>query len=165
MKNSSKCEDKRTLEERLKLIQKKDWLIRNSLKNSTWQWTFLLGTNWTQFPEFEKIEMVKLNSKKGQAFFERLNMTSKERQARHQPGLFEPKFSSYDEYLQSQEFATIRKQAFQRSSGICEICHKDPATEAHHLKYPNWRDGEIDIPGNLVAICHPCHCKIHGKEN
>lgn len=73
----------------LKLIPKKYWLVRNALKNSTWQWTFLLGTNWTDFPEFKKIDMVKLDSSKGQSFFEKLNLTSKERQEFYQPRLFE----------------------------------------------------------------------------
>ena len=165
MKNSSKCNDNRTLEDRLGIIQKKHWIIRNSLKNSTWQWTFLLGTNWTNFPEFTKIEMVKLNSPRGQAFFEKLNLTSKEREARHQPGLFDPKFKTYEEYLDSNEFAIVRKQVFQRANGICEKCHKKQVKDPHHLNYPKWFDGEIDIPENLIALCHECHCDIHGKEN
>ena len=94
MKNSPKHLDKRTLEERLQFIPKKYWLIRNALKNNSWQWTFLLGTNWTDFPEFKKIDMVKLDSSKGQAFFEKLNLTSKERQEFYQPGLFNSDISN-----------------------------------------------------------------------
>lgn len=165
VKNSPKCDDNRCLQDRLSIIDKKFWLVRDALKNSTWQWTFLLGTNWTKFPEFHRIGMVKMESERGREIFERLNFTSMERMSRHQAGLFDTKFLSYDDYLRSAEFSVIRKQVFQRANGVCEVCHKQHATEPHHIKYSNWHDGELDTPANLVAVCHPCHCKIHHKEN
>lgn len=35
-------------------------------------------------------------------------------------------------------------------------------TEVHHLQYPPW--GTFDVIENLLAVCHECHCTIHGKE-
>lgn len=50
----------------------------------------------------------------------------------------------------------------QRAGGICERCRRRPATEPHHLRYPKW--GTFDVPENLIAVCHACHCELHGKE-
>lgn len=45
---------------------------------------------------------------------------------------------------------------------VCQRCKKAKATQVHHLKYPPW--GEFDVVKNLMPVCYPCHCKIHGKE-
>lgn len=29
--------------------------------------------------------------------------------------------------------------------------------------YPPW--GTFDTEENLLAVCHRCHCDIHGKDN
>lgn len=47
------------------------------------------------------------------------------------------------------------------AGGSCERCQCRPPTEPHHLRYPPW--GAFDVPENLIAVCHPCHCEIHGK--
>ena len=44
---------------------------------------------------------------------------------------------------------------------MCERCNARPPTEPHHLRYPQW--GAFDVPENLIAVCHQCHCDIHGK--
>ncbi len=165
VRKSSKCQESRTLEDRLDLIKKKSWLVRQTLRRSTWQWTFLLGTNWNAFPEFSQISMVKRSSKQGKAIFEKLNYTNGERKEVIQTNLFTPGFSTYREYLRSQEFLDVKKQVFQRAHGLCEHCHNAPVKDPHHLKYADWRHGEVDVPQNIVGLCHPCHCQVHGKEN
>jgi hypothetical protein len=72
------------------------------------------------------------------------------------------RYSSYAEYLRLPEFRAIRRQVFARAHGVCERCKARPATEPHHLRYPPW--GTLDVPENLIAVCHECHCKIHRKE-
>ncbi len=72
-------------------------------------------------------------------------------------------YSTYAEYLRHPKFRAIRSEVFKRAGGICERCKLRPPTEPHHLKYPPW--GEFDVPANLLAVCHQCHCKIHGKED
>jgi three-Cys-motif partner protein len=57
-------------------IEKKQWLIREPYARH--QWSFLFGTNWTDFPAYEKIGFHKLNSDKGKAIFEKLNYTNEE---------------------------------------------------------------------------------------
>lgn len=72
-------------------------------------------------------------------------------------------YHGYAEYLKHPRFLEIRAQVFERAGGLCERCGKRPPTEPHHLRYPPW--GAFDVPENLIAICHQCHCDIHGKEN
>jgi hypothetical protein len=72
-------------------------------------------------------------------------------------------YRGYAEYLKHPRFLEIRAQVFARAGGKCERCGVRPPTEPHHLRYPPW--GAFDVPENLIAICHPCHCDIHGKEN
>ena len=74
-----------------------------------------------------------------------------------------PEYYSYSQYLQHPKFKAIRKIVMDRANGICEDCKANPATEPHHLKYPKW--GTFDVPENLVAVCHNCHCMRHRKRN
>jgi len=72
-------------------------------------------------------------------------------------------YATYQEYLNHPRFRAIRKQAMENAKWTCQDCHKNRATEVHHLKYPPW--GEFDIVENLLPICHMCHCKRHGKDS
>jgi len=72
-------------------------------------------------------------------------------------------YRSYAEYLRHPKFRAVRSVVMLRSGGTCERCKARPPTEVHHLRYPPW--GTFDVPENLVAICHACHCKEHGKES
>ena len=49
-----------------------------------------------------------------------------------------------------------------KADWICQRCKKAKATQAHHLKYPQW--GTFDVVENLLPVCRPCHCQIHNKE-
>jgi hypothetical protein len=72
-------------------------------------------------------------------------------------------YRTYREYLQHPTFRAVRAQVMERAQNQCEVCRLVPATEVHHLRYPPW--GTFDVPENLVAVCHQCHCVIHGKEH
>ena len=101
-----------------------------------------------------------LDSPEGEDVFERLNYSKKELEAMKQPEL---PYQNYQEYLRHPTFRIIRGEVISNAGGICEVCHTLPVTEVHHLKYPKW--GTFDVPENLIAVCHRCHCEIHGKEN
>jgi uncharacterized membrane protein len=75
----------------------------------------------------------------------------------HQP------YRTYNEYLRHPEFRKVRSQAMLRSGGLCEQCHAAPPSEVHHRRYPPW--GTFDTEDNLLAVCHKCHCGLHGKED
>jgi transcription elongation factor Elf1 len=64
----------------------------------------------------------------------------------------------YQDYLSSPEWQAKRVKVFQRSSGLCEGCLVNPATQVHHLTYV--RVGR-EMLFDLVAICETCHRQIH----
>ena len=64
------------LKEAIETINKKYWLIREPMGRH--QWTFILGTNWKGFPQFEKIGLYQVTTEKGQEILKRLNYTNKE---------------------------------------------------------------------------------------
>lgn len=72
-------------------------------------------------------------------------------------------YYNYKSYLVHPIFRFIRGQVMERASGVCEMCGKRKPTEVHHKIYPPW--GEFDVPENMIAICHQCHCEIHDKED
>lgn len=72
-------------------------------------------------------------------------------------------YRTYAEYLRHPRFRAIRALVMERARDTCERCGKRRASEVHHLRYPKW--GTFDVPENMIAICHPCHCEIHGKED
>lgn len=54
-----------------------------------------------------------------------------------------------------------------RSGGICEICHRHPATDKHHRQYRS--RGGLHTIENLLHICGPgnvfgCHGDAHGPN-
>lgn len=70
-------------------------------------------------------------------------------------------YSTYDDYLRHPIFLAARTVAMKRAGWLCAC--GDPATEVHHLDYPPW--GTFDVPSNLQPICHPCHCRLEGKDS
>ena len=70
-------------------------------------------------------------------------------------------YSSYAEYLAHPTFRAIRREVMEAARWRCRCGAR--ATEVHHLRYPPW--GTFDEPDNLIAVCHPCHCRIHGKDD
>ncbi|HOT98926.1 MAG TPA: three-Cys-motif partner protein TcmP [bacterium] len=161
--NCCKCKDDRRLEDRLRQINKKYWIVKDP-QNSRWQWTHIMLTNWPNHPEFSQINMYRHNSQAGKAIFAKLNNTNKELASLTNYGLFEQGWATYNDYLKSDEFSQVRKAVFARSKGMCDICKNNQATEPHHIAYSHWYAGEVDALENLVAVCHQCHCRIHGKE-
>jgi hypothetical protein len=78
--------------------------------------------------------------------------------------LISPPYSNYSEYLAHPCYLAIRKIALDRAGGVCERCNERSVTEVHHVEYPPWGTFEKNAD-NLLAVCHECHCEIHGKEN
>lgn len=64
-------------------------------------------------------------------------------------------FATYDDYLRSELWATIRKRVLERDAGECKGCGK-PASQVHHLSY-----GDVTLRGDrldkLVSLCGDCH--------
>lgn len=152
------------LADHIKAVNKKVVLIRKPA--GPWQWTFVLWSNWVDLPAWQSRGFYRLDSEMGEQILDQLNLTSKEhREKTNTPLPFEssgPPYRSYREYLRHPKFLAVRAQVFERAAGRCERCKEWPPTEPHHLRYPPW--GEFDVPENMIAVCHPCHCEIHGKK-
>ncbi len=67
-------------------------------------------------------------------------------------------WTQYTAYLESPEWTEKSRSTIEAAGGVCSICKRRPATQAHHLTYD--RVGE-ELPGDLAAVCRPCHQLEH----
>jgi hypothetical protein len=67
---------------------------------------------------------------------------------------------AYVAYLKSPEWLIKRAQVLHRAGGRCERCGPGgaPPAEVHHLTYERLYD---ERPGDLIALCAPCHRRAH----
>jgi hypothetical protein len=77
----------RRLDEFLGDIQKRYWMIREPYLQH--QWSFLIGTNWSRFPQFKRQKFWPINSPEGANILRKLSFTTKERRNHDQGNLFE----------------------------------------------------------------------------
>jgi len=70
------CKLNQRLEDLLQAIPKKYWIVREPCGRH--QWTFLLGTNWTNFPIFETLGFHRIDSAIGKSIITKLNYTNEE---------------------------------------------------------------------------------------
>ena len=82
--NSAHSKHTKNLVQYIKEINKKHWLIKEPFvdgcqKTTNMQWTFLIGTNWTDFPKFKKLGFHAIDSDRGQEILHYLNFTRKEK--------------------------------------------------------------------------------------
>jgi 5-methylcytosine-specific restriction endonuclease McrA len=65
------------------------------------------------------------------------------------------------EYLQTNQWKTIRQKVLKRDNYLCQGCLQNPATEVHHKTYQNWQN---ELMFELISVCYDCHHnKIHKK--
>lgn len=117
-------------------INKNRWLVRDILPSDPWQWTFLFGTNYTNWREWKGKRFYETNSARGREIMARLAFTQSELDAINQPHL------------------DIIDNALERSGGVCEVCKTRQATECHHTSYR---------PERVINVCHACHCHIERR--
>ena len=70
--------------------------------------------------------------------------------------------SEYRKYLGSKRWKTIAKQIRSRAKDSCEICGKQKKLYVHHRLYPETFGEETE--DHLIALCNPCHLKLHAKK-
>lgn len=68
----------------------------------------------------------------------------------------------YSEYLKSPEWHTKRALVLKRAGNICEGCLTAAATQVHHKTY---KHAFHEFMFELVALCEPCHERIHSDRN
>jgi hypothetical protein len=65
----------------------------------------------------------------------------------------------YQEFLASEEWKQTREEVFIRSKGLCQVCRKYRASQAHHMSYEHgWLNKEY-----LISVCSICHSRLHAK--
>lgn len=70
-------------------------------------------------------------------------------------------YADYEEYLATEQWAKKRRAVLDRDKQLCQACLTRDATEVHHLTYERiFEEPMFD----LVAICRPCHQKLHRKK-
>lgn len=66
----------------------------------------------------------------------------------------------YREYLMTDHWDGIRKDALRRAGYRCSTCNASVPLHVHHRTYENLgREKASDV----IALCAPCHSKFHGK--
>jgi hypothetical protein len=70
------------------------------------------------------------------------------------------KKQKYYAYLLTPEWFAKRDAVMRRDNATCQYCGKR-ATQVHHLTYDNIYNERME---DLVAICKPCHEKIHSYQ-
>jgi hypothetical protein len=69
-------------------------------------------------------------------------------------------FTTYQDYLRSQLWMSIRRRVLAFYDGRCKDCG-GKATQIHHYRYNRDNLSGKSLHG-LYALCRPCHCKRHG---
>lgn len=64
---------------------------------------------------------------------------------------------SYEEYLHSEWWKSVRRRKLKSTRGVCERCHRR-ASQVHHKHYKSLG---AETNGDLEAICRECHSKEH----
>lgn len=70
--------------------------------------------------------------------------------------------SQYQKYLNSSEWKSKRIKVLSRAEFRCEKCRKKRATQTHHKTYRHIFNEPLS---DLLAVCAPCHRKIHGIKD
>lgn len=77
----------------------------------------------------------------------------------------EKKRAKYNDYLKTPEWKKKSTEVLKRDNHLCQSCLDAFATQVHHKSY-QLEDLSGNVPAfDLVAICTPCHDKIHKTMN
>ena len=69
---------------------------------------------------------------------------------------------SYQKYLQSDKWKTIRVRRLAMDNNECVLCG-EPVKHVHHRRYPKvWGEETID---DLVCLCEGCHERHHSIQH
>lgn len=69
------------LHEHLRKLPKKQWIIRRLVAGDAWQFTFAFGSNWVDYPSWDRLGFVRLDSDEGKQIWNTVCLTKKEQSA------------------------------------------------------------------------------------
>jgi len=55
-------------------------------------------------------------------------------------------------------------KAIRQQRRVCEHCHEALSEHVHHIKTLDERPDLAFDPANLLALCRPCHDRIHADR-
>lgn len=93
IRRSDRTNENRCLRDFIDGIDKKEWIVREPVGKE--QWSFLIGSNWIDFPDWQKEGFHSYKSAKGKEIFDLLTYTSEEIAERNGQTAF-PFFNSPD---------------------------------------------------------------------
>jgi len=67
----------------------------------------------------------------------------------------------YADYLNSPQWATLRRLALKAADNRCQVCNSDLLLQVHHRKYPKvlgWEE-----LSDLTVLCRRCHDLFHNS--
>jgi hypothetical protein len=79
--NSTACTNYRPLKACLNDLDRKVWLIREIHRGDAFQWTFVLGTGYSSFPNLEQIGLYRTTTAKGEAILHKANFTREQQKS------------------------------------------------------------------------------------
>lgn len=77
LRGSKLCSESQTLKDHLSAINKQYWMVREPC--SKHQWSFVIGSNWRDFPAFKKQAFYGIESRRGTSILNYLNYSKKEK--------------------------------------------------------------------------------------
>ncbi len=67
----------------------------------------------------------------------------------------------YLEYLQSDHWRDVRRDAYRRAGGRCQVCGATRALECHHNNYAHLGN---ERPEDVIILCRDCHRLFHERR-
>ena len=67
----------------------------------------------------------------------------------------------YMDYLNTEHWQKVRKDALKRSNYSCQLCNSKDSLNVHHRTYE--RKGE-ELPSDVIVLCQFCHKKFHDVD-
>ena len=68
---------------------------------------------------------------------------------------------SYEQYLTTEHWATVREERLIFAKHKCEICNSNDDLQVHHRTYDNIGNEQLT---DLIALCKTCH-KLYHKQH
>jgi hypothetical protein len=73
-----------------------------------------------------------------------------------------PRYANYEDYLRSDRWQELRREALLRDGYRCRICDATGSLNIHHRYYPNrWGLETVD---DLTTLCEDCHSAVHSGQ-
>lgn len=69
-------------------------------------------------------------------------------------------FVSYDIYIGSNLWRSLRLEAIARDKYRCSLCDSPDDLEVHHRRYPPFGRWDLDCLEALTTLCHDCHACV-----